>query len=424
MKAIKMKRSIEFRKMAVLLSAVLAALFLLFPAVRAGAEPVRVDLIPLLRLQEEWKSNALNTSNNRVSSFATRIRPGLGVRMTSVDNVSVTFTGNYEKVWHYDSDARKADRDTWNIRVDSDGKWAFSPNFSVTPSVYFINTEESGRRAAFVPMHDPILSPASAIAYSSTKRQSFGSALDFVYRISPVWDANLRLNYSNERFTNKNAAAGGSDPIDSSQANVRAGFSYAISPISKAGLFAQASFVSFKNLSDSEIYSLGATYNYQFTHFLQIFLDAGVSHIVKDNNSGSGSGSSSKTGPTGSIRLQYNNNAFTAALFGNAIYSGGSGYGDIIREYQTGIRLSQKFTETFTGLISGYYQHGESIRGNAVDIDTLGASATLTYQPWEIASFFLQGAAENQKSHSSFGYSIENYLVVLGVSVSNVYKIY
>ena len=418
-----MKKSIEFRKLLVSLSAILVALFLLlFPAIRANAEPVRIGLVPSLRLQEELMSNALRTTNNEISSFATRINPSLGLIMTSADNVSVQISGSYEKVWHHDRDARKADYDTWNIRVNSTGEWAFTPNFTVRPSVYFINTEESGRRAAFVPVHDPILSPISAIMYSNVKRQSSGTALNFVYRISPVLDTNLRVNHSNEHFRQKSdTSAGGFSPTDSSQTDVRVGFSYAFSPLARAGLFAQASFVNFRDFPDAQIYSMGATCSYQFTQFLQLFLDAGASHVVRDSESGS---SSNKTGPMGMIRLQYDDNTFKATLFGTTTYSGGSGYWGITQEHRVGALISQQFSTTVSGSLSGYYQLSKSAQGSAVDIDTTNASATLAYRPWEIVSVYIRGIAENQKSHGVFGSTIENYTVVLGISLSTVHNIY
>jgi len=419
-----MKKSIEFRKIAALLPIILVALFMLFPAIRAGAEPVRIGLVPSLRVQEEWTSNAFNAASNEVSSLATRINPSLGLIMTSADNVSVQISGSYEKVWHHDRDARKADYDTWNIRVNSTGEWAFSPNFTVRPSVYFINTEESGRRAAFVPVHDPILSPISAITYSNVKRQSSGTAMNFVYRISPVLDTNLRVNHSTEHFRQKSdTSAGGFGPTDSSQTDLRVGFSYAFSPLARAGLFAQASLVNFRDFPDAQIYSMGAACSYQFTQFLQFFMDAGVSHVVRDSESGSGSGSN-KTGPMGMIRLQYDDNTFKATLFGTTTYSGGSGYWGITQEYRVGALISQQFSTSISGSLSGYYQLSKSAQGNAVDIDTTNASATLAYRPWEIVSVYIRGIAENQKSHGVFGSTIENYTVVLGISLSKIHNIY
>jgi len=416
-----MRRFIEFRKTTVYLPAILASLFLLLPAIRAGAEPVRIDLLPSLRLQEEWKSNVLNTAEGEVSSFATRVNPSLGVRMTSSDNVSVLLTGNYEKVWHHNTKAKGADFNTWNIRVDSTGQWAFSPNLTVTPSVYFINTEESSRRASFLPMDDQILSPMSAVTYSSTKRQSSGAALDFIYRISSVWDAGLRLNYSQERFKDKGSGSA-NDLTNSSQAGVRASLSYAISPLSKAGLFAQASFIEFSNSPNSQVYSLGATYNHRVSPFLQFFLDAGASYIVTNKESDSGG---NKIGPTGSIRLQYDRDAFRATLFGATMYSGGSGYGSATRDYRVGVLLSQKFTETVNGTLSGYYQTSQSVyKKDDMDIDTMRVGATLNYQPWRIASVYLQCAAESQKSHGNFGSTIDSYSAILGISILNLYNIY
>ena len=407
-----------------MLPAALFTLVLLFSAVRASAELVRIDLIPSLRLQEEWTSNATNVSvsNQEVSSFATRIAPSLGIRLTAEDNVTIQFTGEYEKVWYHDRDARESDYDTWAIRVDSSGAWTFTPNLTMKPSVYFVNTEESTRRTELVSQNDPILSPVSTIMYSNVKRQSAGAALDFMYRISPVWNAGFRLDYSQERTKWKDPLI---DPLKSHEAGVRASLSYAVSSLASTGFFAQASFIDFEDgLPDSQVYALGITYSYKFTPALHLSLDIGAAHLIRENELGSNSGKS-ETGPVGSIWLQYDRPAFSATLFGITRYSGTSGYGDVTHEYRAGIQLAQQFTQDVSGVLSGYYQHSQAVyQKDAVDIDTTYVFATLKYQPWEKVSFLLRGIFENQRSRGSFGEGIENYSVYMGVLISNPYSIY
>ena len=96
--------------------------------IATDAAGIQLDVIPSIRLQEEWQSNVFDTSTNEVSSFGTRLTPGLAFKFTSVDNVMLQVSGNYEKVWYYNTEAKERglrhlvfpDRlDRW-LEVDAD----------------------------------------------------------------------------------------------------------------------------------------------------------------------------------------------------------------------------------------------------------------------------------------------------------------
>src|SRR5512139_3616059 len=102
------------------------------------AKAVNMDLVPSIRLEEGWDSNAFNSSDNEVSSFGTRVTPALALRFTSPDNVMLEFSGNYEIVRYHDSKAKEADYETWYFRINSTGGWALTPTLSMLPSVYYL----------------------------------------------------------------------------------------------------------------------------------------------------------------------------------------------------------------------------------------------------------------------------------------------
>ena len=97
------------------------------------AKAVNMDVVPSIRLEEGWDSNAFNSSTNEVSSFGTRLTPALALRFTSPDNVMLEFSGNYEIVRYHDSEAKEADYDTWYFRINSTGGWALTPTLSMRP---------------------------------------------------------------------------------------------------------------------------------------------------------------------------------------------------------------------------------------------------------------------------------------------------
>ena len=420
----KMNKNLGYRKTTVVTLAVLIALLLMFPAIRVDAGPVKLEIIPSLNIQEEWDSNVYDATNHEVSSMGFRISPGLELKMMSSDNVTMTFGGGYDKVWHHSSDAKAADDGSWYASVDSSGAWSISPNLTVTPSFYFINTKDSNGRASFIPMGNPLMPSISSVSYVDTKRQSTGGALDFIYLISPTWNANLRMDYLDERFKRSGSATPGVNLTNTTQAGVRAGANYVISPSSQAGMFAEMRLIDFDNSPDTKVYSAGLTYSHQFNQFLKLTLDAGASHLQRENETGSDSGDT-ETGPMANLLLEFNWQSFHAELYGNAVYSGGSGFEDVTRDYTTGIRIEHQFTQTISGKLSGYFQNSKSVfQSDAVNINTLHVSASLMYQPWEVLSFFLRGDSDNQKSSDSFGESIDNYMVVLGVKIAFPYNIF
>ena len=68
-----------------------------------------------------------------MSSFGTRLTPGLALRFTSADNVMLQISGNYEKIWYYNSEAKDADYNTWFFRIDSTGGWSVDADLVHAP---------------------------------------------------------------------------------------------------------------------------------------------------------------------------------------------------------------------------------------------------------------------------------------------------
>jgi len=414
-----MNNTVEFRKITVFSLAVFFAL--LFPGISAHAEYAKMDIIPSLSIQEELNSNVYNTPNNEVSSLGTRISPNLELKMMSQDNVTITLGGGYDKIWQYSRDAKDASDSTWNASVGSTGAWTITPNFNITPSFYFMDTKNSTNRAGFIPMGDPLMPSISGISYVNSERQSTGAALDFMYRISPRWNTNLIVDYLQEHFRRSGITI--NDPVNSSQTGVRVGVNYVLSPLSQAGLFAQVRFIEFEDSANTKSYSAGLTSSHRLSETLKLSVDAGVTHTVRDNDTGSDSGDT-KTGPMANILLKYTGQAFQAELFGNTLYAGVSGYGDITQQYTGGIRLEQQFTQTISGKLSGFFQNSRSVfQNDAVNINALYGTASVIYQPLRIMSIYLQGTLNNQRSKNAFGDSIDSYLVMLGVKIAVPYHI-
>src|SRR5512135_939026 len=106
---------------------ILASITALIPMVATDALSVNFDVIPSLKLEEGWQSNVFNTTSEEVSSFGTRLTPSIALRFTSVDNVMLRVSGDYENVWYHDAKAKDADYSTWFFRIESTGGWMLTP---------------------------------------------------------------------------------------------------------------------------------------------------------------------------------------------------------------------------------------------------------------------------------------------------------
>src|SRR3990172_4129801 len=100
----------------------LATGFLCFHPFDANAVNLSMDAIPSLRLEQGWTSNATNTDTNQVSSYYFRAVPGLALKFSTPDKVTVQLSGSYEKVWYYSPEAKSADSNTFFFRLGSTGE--------------------------------------------------------------------------------------------------------------------------------------------------------------------------------------------------------------------------------------------------------------------------------------------------------------
>ena len=231
--------------------------------IATDAAGIQMEVIPSARLQEEWQSNVYATSTNEVSSFGTRVTPSLAFKFTSVDNVMLQVSGNYEKVWYYKPEAKAADSNTWFFRIDSTGGWRLTPTFSMRPSVYFLNTSNSYRRTQLVPSGDPVVPPATITNYGNTKSEEFGGGVGFEYLATPNLTIGISGTYREQRFPGDNVVGTGLE--NSTQAGGSASVSYLFSSLTSLGIIVGGERQTYENNPDSDILSAGFLFGHQFS---------------------------------------------------------------------------------------------------------------------------------------------------------------
>jgi hypothetical protein len=402
----------------------LASAFAVPSMMATDAAGINMDAIPSLRLEEGWKSNVYDTSTNEVSSFGTRLTPGLAFKFTSVDNVMLQVSGNYENIWYYKSEAKDANSNDWYFRIDSDGDWRLAPTFSMRPSVYYLNTSNSSSRSQQVPSGDPVLPPVTIINYGNTKTEDIGAAVNFNYLATANLTVGVNGNYSEQRFTdfvNDNSVVSGLTNSKSTGGN--ASVSYLFSPRTRLGVVFAGNHQTYDTNPDSNTLSGGILFGYQFSEAFRVDGTFGISYIRQ--NEAPGIPEQQTSDPSGIFNAYYTSETFTATFFGSAVYSGGSGFGEATRQWTAGLSLSDRFTRDWSWSLSGTYQVSKSVfTSDAVNLTTIYGTGVLSYKPWEWTSLDLTGYLNRQTSDGrSFG-DLNTYSATLGVTISKPYKIY
>jgi hypothetical protein len=384
------------------------------------AAGVNLEVIPSARLQEEWQSNVYDMSTDEVSSFGTRVTPGLALKFTSVDNVMLQVSGNYEKVWYYKPEAKDADSNTWFFRIDSTGGWMLTPTFSVIPSVYYVNTTNSSRRIQLLPSADPLVPPATITNYGNTKTEDFGGGVGFSYLATPNLTIGMTGSYTEQRFSD---TISGSGLTNSATAGGGASVSYLFSPRTSVGINFSGNHQTYDNAADSDTLSSGIALGHQFSPAVRLDATFGISQIRQHETSGTPEQRTSA--PSGAFNVSYTSMSFTASTFGSAVYSGGSGFGEATRQWTVGLAFSDQFTREWSGNLSGAYQVSRSVfESNAVNLKSTYGTAGLRYQLWEWGSLELTGNLNRQISDGQFGETLNSYSALLGISIEKPYKIF
>jgi hypothetical protein len=289
----------------------------------------------------------------------------------------------------------------------------------MTPSVYYLNTSDSSRRTQLVPSGDPVLPPVTITNYGRTNTENFGGALDFNYRVTPSATIGVNGNYSEQRFTD---SASGSGLTDSTTLGGNASVSYQFSPRTKLGILFAGNHQTYDNAPDSDTLSGGILFGYQFSPTFRVDGAFGMSYIRQKE--APGNPEERESAPSGLINFSYTSETFKANVFGSAVYSGGSGFGEATRQWTAGLSFSDQFARDWSWNLGGSYQVSQSVFvTDAVDTNTIYGTARLSYRPWVWGTLDLTGNMDRQTADGQFGDSINNYSVILGFTVGSSFRI-
>jgi len=198
---------------------------------------------------------------------------------------------------------------------------------------------------------------------------------------------------------------------------------YRFSPRTSLGILVAGNQYMYENSPDSDSLSGGIRFEYQFSPAFSVNGVLGMSYIRQKE--GPGVPEDETSAPSGLFNASYTSETFTASVFGSAVYSGGSGFGEATRQWTAGFALNDQFAREWSWRLSGTYQVSQSVfETDAVDINTIYGSAGLRYSPWEWGSLDLIGYVDRQTSDSQFGSDLTNYVATLGITIGKPYRVF
>jgi hypothetical protein len=335
-------------------------------------------------------------------------------------------SGNHENIWYYKPEAKDANSNNWFFRVESDGDWRVAPTFSMRPSVYYVNTSNSSQRSQQVPSGDPVLPPVTIANYGNTNTEDIGAGMNMNYLASPVLTIGVNGNYSEQRFTGTTGPTDNtsvSGLTNSKSAGGNASVSYLISPRASLGIIVAGNHQTYDSNPDSNTLSGGIRFGYQFSEPFRVDGVFGMSYIRQ--SAAPGIPEERKSEPSGLFNATYVAETLTANVFGSAVYSGGSGYGQATRQYSAGLAFINQFSRDWSGTLSGTYQVSKSVfTSDAVNLKTIYGTGGISYKPWEWASLDLTGSLNRQTSDGASGSDLKSYAATLGFTISKAYKVF
>lgn len=401
-------------------------LFLAFAAamlacVDTYAAAIQFDVIPSLRVEEIYDSNVNDQADGEVSSLGTRISAGGGLRFTAPDNVMLQLSGGYARTWFYDTEARDAKDDTWNLRVNSKGAWKLTPSFSIRPSAYYLRTPDAYRRVEMLPSSDQTLKPVTITNFGTVKTDEFGGGLEFIYKATPKLDVLIKGNYSWQEFPGDNSV--GFRLADSTEYGGGGRITFLVSPRATLGMDGSVNRQEYERSRTTNTYFAGVQFGYVFSPVLSFNSSAGASMVREETNGLTAA--RKETSPAGRFVLAYRNPDSVGSIFGSILYSGGSGFGETTRLWTIGLDYTRNITLEWAWNITGAYQKEKSaFDGGSVDMDKVYGRSGVSYNPWKYISFHGYISMNHQVSDGNSGSSIDTFAAVLGFTFGRPLNIF
>lgn len=398
----------------VLRGALCAALLLAcasFPPGRS-AEAASVTLVPSATVEGRWDTNVYNASADEKSDFVARAAPRLTLSVGVLQS-TVSLHGGFEAEYFREHTDLNRFTATRNFDLSTSTPLRFTPQFSLLPSVRYVETHDAVRRNQLSESPIPGLPPSETIVTGKTGVREIAGSLQAAYLFTRTVNGSLGagatrrdyLDTTDDRQNTRDYKANGS-------------IGYAITPRLNTGLYSDVGYSEYGNGNDSRMLTGGLTGRYLLSPFSTIDLNAGATHVRSDDTV------DAKWRPNG--RFSFTNvwQSFSVILRGSIDMVPGS-FGRTNKRENVQLSMSEHLSQDWSWDASASYQSNRSIEPPILeDILTLEWTAAVHYSLARWASLRLTGDIFRQWAKGAVGSDLFRNQIVLGIDVATSYPIY
>jgi len=391
----------------------LAAFLMAGTPIPAHALPVRAT--PSITVEQAYDSNVFyDRTGNEEDDFILHIRPALSLTYPP-DNSAVTLDIYAESSRYYKNPDLSRPVTTWGGALSSARPLVLSPNVSMTPRGYYLETYDSARRSALALSPEAPTIPIEITQFGQTHTRDYGGSVIVGYQAAPRIQSALTGAYNRHEIITDNT-----DLTDYYTYTGDLLVSYQTGPGSTIGIFGTASDTTYSNGNVSTIYSVGLRGSYAFSGYF--LADGRVGTSFLRDKPGDGSPESTSQSPTATLSLTYRDRDFFATAWGSYGYSAGSSFGATTLQGNAGLSLGDQFANGWWWSLSGLYQKNRNIDEPSTVHSTTGTgTAEIRYVPALWATLYLSGTYYREWDQTDSGSDLKRTTAILGVTLSDTY---
>jgi hypothetical protein len=392
----------------------LAAFLMAGTPILAHALPVSAT--PSISVEQAYDSNVFDDrTGNEQDDYILRIRPAVSIAYPAVDT-AVILELSAESATYYNNPDLSRPLATWRGALSSVRPILLSPNVSMTPMGYYLETYESSRRSQLVFSPTAPAIPIEIAQFAQTHTRDYGGSVFMNYQAATRFRTALTGAYNKHEILTDNTGL-----TDYYTYTGDLSISYLSGPRSTIGIFGSASDTTYSNDTVATTYGVGLLGSYAFSEFLR--MDARVGASFLRNKPGSGLPESTDQSPTASLSLTYRVRDFFASAWGSYGYSSGSSFGETTRQLNAGASLGDQFANGWWWALTGAYQANRNIDSpSASDMTSGTGTAEIRYVPAPWATLRLSGTHSREWVDS--GSDLKKTTAFLGITLSNTYNLY